>query len=69
VVKAYIDDLICVGTSELNCKESYETLIVLIQSLGLDVNWKKVCGPLRKITFLGVWIDCEERMLSLPENY
>ena len=67
-VEAYIDDFVCVGIDRLSCQACYDALIALIQSLGLEVNWHKAVGPYRCMTFLGVYIDCVERTLSLPLN-
>jgi hypothetical protein len=63
---AYIDDIICVGDSKLSCTSCFDTLVELLRELGLIVNWKKVSAPVRKMTFLGVHIDCEQRTLGLP---
>jgi hypothetical protein len=65
-VRSYIDDFICVGSDQISCQNCFDTLIALIDELGLSVNWKKVCPPIRKMTFLGVVIDCSVRSLSLP---
>ena len=67
-VEAYIDDFVCVGVDRLSCQACYDALISLIQSLGLEVNWHKAVGPDRCMTFLGVYINCVERTLSLPLN-
>ena len=67
VVESYIDDFICIGDDELSCLTCYNALIELIQMLGLDVNFPKVCEPTRVLTFLGVVINCDQRTLSLPE--
>jgi hypothetical protein len=40
----------------------------LLNSLGLLVNEKKCIPPARKLTFLGVVIDCHDRTLALPEE-
>lgn len=46
---AYLDDIICVGNSYSNCLDCYETLIALIDKLGLVVNWSKACAPVKKL--------------------
>jgi hypothetical protein len=66
IVKAYLDDIICVSDSETECQLNFDTLVQLIEDLGLEINWTKVCDPTRVITYLGVVIDCVERSLSLP---
>ena len=67
-VELYIDDFICVGSDESTCNICYLTLIELIESLGLIVNFKKVCAPTQRMAFLGVVIDCSLRTLSLPDE-
>jgi hypothetical protein len=67
VVRSYIDDFVCVADDEISCLACYHALIELIESLGLEVNYNKVCLPQRVITFLGVVIDCNRRSLSLPD--
>jgi hypothetical protein len=64
----YIDDFLVIADSEVDCKIAYECLIDLVQSLGLDIAWKKIEGPSQVMVFLGVEIDCVRRTLSLPKN-
>jgi hypothetical protein len=66
IVLCYIDDMLCVGESELECQLCLDTLVSLVESLGLVINWSKVCAPTRKLTFLGVVLDCDSRTLALP---
>ena len=46
-VYAYLDDMICVGVSQVDCQACFDTLIRLIEDLGLVVNWKKVSQPVQ----------------------
>jgi hypothetical protein len=68
VILAYLDDMLCVGKDYDECKLAFDTLVELIESLGLVVNWKKCEGPVDVITFLGISIDCVRRILTLPED-
>jgi hypothetical protein len=68
VVMSYIDDILCLGDTESDCLLTFDTLIDLIERLGLDVNWKKVVNPTQKLVFLGVDIDSVERTFALPES-
>lgn len=61
-------DKIAIGKDELSYKIAFDCLIELIEALGLDVNWSKVSQPVRKLTFLGVVIDCTNRTFSLPQS-
>jgi hypothetical protein len=65
-VITYIDDMLCVADTELDCLLSFNTLIELLEELGLDINWKKVSLPCQKIVFLGVEMDSVSRKLTLP---
>ena len=66
VVFAYIDDILCVGSDMKDCNHCYDTLVELVQSLGLVINWRKGSEPTTKLTYLGVVIDCQNPILSLP---
>ena len=44
------------------------TMMTLLASLGLKINWNKVEGPSRVLTFLGVLIDTQKRTMALPED-
>jgi hypothetical protein len=65
---AYIDDLICIGSSRESCQLAFDCLIELLEELGLIVNQKKTCGPTRDMVYLGIRIDCVSRTLALPEK-
>jgi hypothetical protein len=67
-VVCYLDDMICVAETELECLSVFNTLIELLERLGLDINWGKVALPTQKIVFLGVHIDSITRQLALPEK-
>lgn len=64
----YIDDILCVGATLDSCKLCFDTLIELLERLGLTINWEKVTHPTQKLTFLGVVLDCTNRTLALPES-
>jgi hypothetical protein len=65
-VLAYIDDLLCVADSEVECQAGLDVLCRLVLDLGLAINWKKVVAPSRKLVFLGILINCDDRSVSLP---
>jgi hypothetical protein len=64
----YIDDFLLICDDLESCKAALSVTVDLIQSLGLTINWDKVGGPSRSLTFLGVLVDCEARTLSLPDK-
>ena len=65
---SYLDDMICVAETELECYHVFNTLIDLVESLGLNINWSKVTQPTQDIVFLGVGINSVTRKLTLPEK-
>ena len=67
-VVCYLDDMICVAETELDCLLVFNTLIELLERLGLDINWGKVALPTQITVFLGVHIDSVARRLSLPDK-
>ena len=62
----YLDDFLCIEDSHERCEQSFECLKLLLTRLGFTINAKKIEGPTRKITFLGIAVDCVNRTLSLP---
>jgi hypothetical protein len=64
----YIDDFLLICDDFVSCERALKVAVELIQSLGLSINWDKVGGPARSITFLGVLVNCENRTLSLPDK-
>lgn len=67
VIFSYIDDMLCMADTEVECLHVFNVLLELIEDLGLLVNWKKVELPVQQIDFLGVHVDTVKRKLSLPE--
>jgi hypothetical protein len=67
-VRGYLDDFLCVEDTVELCQASFECLKELLVNLGFTINPKKVEGPARIMTFLGVSIDCINRTLSLPSD-
>jgi hypothetical protein len=49
----YLDDMLCVSDSENSCKLCLDELVLLVESLGLHVNWKKSFWSLK--TFSISW--------------
>jgi hypothetical protein len=39
VIFSYIEDMICISDTELNCKHVFDMLVDLLTSLGLNINW------------------------------
>ena len=66
--KGYIDDFLLICDTFSECEAALKTMTVLIESLGLTINWAKVEGPYTSLTFLGVLINTVERTIALPEE-
>ena len=67
-VVCYLDDFLCVGTSWEECNSTLMTLMDLLRELGFAINYNKVVDPARRLVFLGVEMDAEERVLRLPTD-
>jgi hypothetical protein len=65
-ILGYIDDLLCIGKDKSECQLIYDTLLRLLDSLGLLINWGKFVGPSEILVYLGIEIDCVNRTLALP---
>jgi hypothetical protein len=64
----YIDDFLLICDNLEHGTQSLNTIVELVEGLGFTVNWQKVAGPARIVTFLGVEVNCNDRTLSLPQE-
>ena len=63
----YLDDFLVLGPAgSEDCGKALATSLQLCQSLGASVASHKTEGPSTTITFLGILIDTENMVLSLP---
>ena len=67
-VKAYLDDFIVLADDEATCRARLITLVALLRSLGLRINWKKVLDPSTRVCHLGTEIDIVKGTLRLPQQ-
>ena len=65
---SYIDDFMIIASCKVECELALKCLTNLVEELGFTVNWDKVALPSQTMTFLGVHIDCIQRVLSLPQD-
>ena len=65
---AYLDDFLLVATSYDQCLAAQNTLLSLLRSLGFWINYKKVEGPVHKLTFLGIVLDTKAMTMELPSS-
>ena len=61
----YIDDLIYTGLPHDICR-SYNTLIALLQELGLEISQSKLVSPTTTAVCLGIEIDNSNHTLKIP---
>ena len=65
----YLDDFLIHAPTKAECLNGLNTLVCLLRKLGLRINWKKVCDPCQRLTFLGIQIDTVKGTLRLdPEK-
>ena len=65
---AYLDDFIVTGSDFHSCKAALDAFIILLRSLGFQINWAKILDPSQSVTFLGVNIDSAAGELSLKPD-
>ena len=66
-VVAYLDDFLIVAPTQTECIMGQKILINLLRNLGFGISWGKVCGPSKRLVFLGVEIDSSLLRVSLPK--
>lgn len=62
----YLDDFICVGQTEKECRYVQRVLIHLLHYLGFAVAWKKCTSPSTNTRYLGILFDSLTMQISLP---
>ena len=67
-VIAYLDDFLIISQTAAQCQQVLVELMSLVRRLGFSINYNKVEGPSRLITFLGVEINTDVYTLGLPEE-
>ena len=65
---AYLDDFLIVAETKEICLQYLNTLLTLLRKLGFSINYKKVCGPSQRLTFLGIVLDTFSMTLELPRD-
>ena len=67
-VVAYLDDFLIMGESKRDCANSMNDLMCVLRSLGFHINYNKVEGPVKRLTFLGIVLNTEDMTMSLPQE-
>ena len=65
----YFDNFLILGSSIEESKANTQLTLDLLQWLGFTINWEKsVLVPTQSLTFLGLSIDSQTMLFSLPER-
>ena len=64
----YLDDIITITNSQPSCQSSLNTILDTCSNAGFKISTKKTVGPARVITFLGIQIDTEKKVLSMSQE-
>ncbi|XP_077862556.1 uncharacterized protein LOC144344498 [Saccoglossus kowalevskii] len=67
-IVVYLDDFLVISEDFYTCQLALNTLLSLLRQLGFSISWKKVEGPVQKITFLGIEIDSRMGTVALPRH-
>ena len=63
----YLDDFFGADQSFSGCEHTMNSILTAFESLGVPVAPKKVEGPVKTITYLGIEIDTEAQEIRLPK--
>ena len=65
----FLDDILLIGKTAENVQMYPDKVIILLQELGFVINVKKlVMIPSQEMGFLGMVINSEEMIISLPQE-
>ena len=63
----FLDDFLCIASSEDLCRSNVLATVVLLQSLGFRMNWQKSSlQPVQRIVFLGYTLNSSTMKVGLP---
>ena len=63
----YIDDMYACCHENI-ANEAFQTLLEIINRIGLPMNPKKVLPPLKILTIMGIVVDIDKRTFSIPQD-
>ena len=66
-VMSYLDDIIGVD-GPIKASKAYYSPLNLLHQLGLPVNVDKISAPVSKLIYLGIQVDAEIGVLSIPQE-
>lgn len=64
----YLDDIIIVSTDHMSALHDFQAARALLSDLGLPEAADKAQPPSKQVRWLGIDIDCEQMILSLPTD-
>lgn len=67
-VICYLDDFLVIGDSKTDCQAAFTYLLKLLRTLGFSINYGKLVGPTKVLTFLGIELNVNLMILRLPEE-
>ena len=64
----YLDDWLIIAPTKDKCREIMMVLLKLLRALGFSISYNKVIPPTTVLTFLGIQLDSENMLLTLPAD-
>ena len=64
----YLDDFLIIAPTREECQLAFDTLMQLLRELGFQISMGKVVSPCQLLVFLGIQIDTNALVLSLPKE-
>ena len=68
LVFGYLDDLLVMGSTEVECKVALDGLSDLLKYLWFNLEVEKIVNPSQLVKYLGLNIDSVNMELSLPHE-
>ena len=62
----YLDDFLFLADGKENCKKALENFLQLCKTTGIPILKEKTIEPATRLTFLGIGIDAEKKVLFIP---
>ena len=62
----YLDDFLFLADGKENCEKALENFLQLCKVTGIPVSGDKTIKPATQLTFLGIGIDAEKKVLFIP---
>ena len=67
IVRNYIDDIYACCHREC-AQEAFNTLLAVIEAIGLSINPEKVFSPCTALTIMGIRVDIDARTFSIEDK-